>query len=158
MYTQIEEQFWNRLDRRSDDECWLWQAGVTGSGYGATTIAGKFRSAHNVSYVLHKGAVPPGHVIDHICRNRLCANPAHLRAVTAKQNQENTHPRGCGWSGVRGVVWDKNVGKWRAQAKHHGKLVLAGYSHSVDEAGEMVRQLRLDLFTHNEMDRETEHV
>ncbi len=42
--------------------------------------------AHRVSYELHKGPIPDGLFIDHICRTRCCVNPNHLRAVTHAQN------------------------------------------------------------------------
>jgi hypothetical protein len=42
--------------------------------------------AHRVSYELHKGPIPEGLVIDHLCRVRHCVNPDHLRAVTHAVN------------------------------------------------------------------------
>jgi hypothetical protein len=65
-----------------------------------------------VSYEKWHGPVPSGLVIDHICHNeaavkglcaggnscahRACINPAHLRAVTAKENQESSPLSGRG--------------------------------------------------------------
>ena len=64
-----------------DDGCWEW-LGSTSTGYGC------FRRgyAHRYSYELHKGAIPDGLQIDHLCRNRLCVNPDHLEAVTVRVN------------------------------------------------------------------------
>ena len=42
--------------------------------------------AHRLAYETLIGPVPDGLQIDHLCRVRLCCNPAHLEAVTAKTN------------------------------------------------------------------------
>lgn len=42
--------------------------------------------AHRFAYELHKGPIPKGLEIDHLCRNTLCVNPNHLEAVTHREN------------------------------------------------------------------------
>jgi hypothetical protein len=42
--------------------------------------------AHRFAYELLVGPIPEGLVIDHLCRNRRCVNPAHLEPVTAEEN------------------------------------------------------------------------
>lgn len=62
--------------------CWIWFGSTLTGGHG------QFRSgaAHAFSYRLHKGMVPEGLEIDHLCRIRLCVNPSHLEAVTRREN------------------------------------------------------------------------
>lgn len=67
------------------DSCWLWLGGKK-NGYGQFKLCGKHVFAHRLSYEIHKGFIPNGLIIDHLCRRRDCVNPYHLEAVTAKEN------------------------------------------------------------------------
>lgn len=90
----LEERFWVKVDRRSDEECWPWLAGLRDRGhdaYGAIGVRGedgkwRMRSAHVVAYELLVGPVPEGLEIDHRCHNIQCVNPRHLEAVTHAVN------------------------------------------------------------------------
>lgn len=66
--------------------CWLWTRARALNGYGFFSIKGRNVLAHRVSYALATGTMPPNLTIDHLCRNRLCVNPAHLEAVTNQTN------------------------------------------------------------------------
>lgn len=68
------------------DGCWLWKASVNNQGYGRFSVESRAQYAHRVAFVLFRGPVPDGLVIDHLCRVRRCVNPAHLRAVTQREN------------------------------------------------------------------------
>lgn len=69
--------------------CWFWTGPVDRHGYGRISEGGgggRLRFAHRVSYEIHVGTIPTGLVIDHLCRNRRCVNPAHLEPVTVGEN------------------------------------------------------------------------
>lgn len=70
---------------REEKGCWLWQ-GTLRAGYGRVKIGGRLQEAHRASYEHHVGPIPEGLVVDHLCRNRSCINPAHLEPVTEMEN------------------------------------------------------------------------
>lgn len=68
------------------DTCFLWAGATTTSGYGQATFGGRHVYAHRLLYQLMRGQIPEGMVIDHLCRQPLCVNPAHLEVVTNAEN------------------------------------------------------------------------
>ena len=104
-------------------QCWEWQGSKGSHGYGRFQVDGKQWLAHRFSYTLFIGDIPDGLVIDHLCRNKTCVNPAHLEVVTHGQNirrgeagqitgqrqKEKTHcPQGHPYSGSNVLQFGKS--------------------------------------------------
>lgn len=72
----------------NNNDCWEWKQRLNHNGYGAfnNRKLPKFHLAHRAAYEIFVGPIPHGLVIDHLCRNRRCINPAHLEAVTPVEN------------------------------------------------------------------------
>lgn len=75
-----------------EGECWRWFKRVDGDGYGRFTFHANGRQrevgAHRASWLAHRGDIPEGLEIDHLCRNRWCVNPWHMELVTHAINMK----------------------------------------------------------------------
>lgn len=68
-----------------EGECLVWP-GFRLRGYGRCSSPIGEQLVHRIVYHLAFGPIAPGMQIDHLCRNRACARPEHLEAVTAEEN------------------------------------------------------------------------
>lgn len=89
MFNMVKEQKRFESFYKIIGECFEWQGYLDKDGYGTFFFRKKNRKAHRVSYFLKCGDIPKEMVIDHICKNRRCVNPEHLRLVTKRENTLN---------------------------------------------------------------------
>lgn len=150
--TQLE-RFWSKVDQT--DTCWKW-ASTKRFGYGQFQTGGRNAPklpSHKFAYELVNGPVPEGKILDHVCHDRSCVNPGHLRLVNSKQNNENRGVvnKNNKSTGVRGVT---RVGsKFVGQVMHNRRNHFVGRFESLAEAESAVIEKRNELFTHNDLDR-----
>lgn len=83
MTTELYKKLMKRI--RVEGDCWIWTAGIN-QGYGRFREGNTQLLVHRVFYEHFKGPIPKELVIDHLCRNRACQNPAHLELVTRREN------------------------------------------------------------------------
>lgn len=96
--------------------CLEWFGTITGSkrgGYGAVSYQGRLWVVHKLLWEAEYGPVPDRLELDHICRNRRCANLNHLRIVTTLQNAQaspltNVSKTHC----ARGHAYDEINTRW----------------------------------------------
>lgn len=71
--------------------CWVWLRAKSNNGTRGLVgawVGGKRSTlrAHRWVYEQHKGPIPEGMELDHLCRNPICVNPDHLEPVTHAEN------------------------------------------------------------------------
>jgi DNA-binding CsgD family transcriptional regulator len=93
---------WQMVDKRGPDECWPWK-GSTNTGYGRVQIEGRSYYAHRVIFdMVNPGVITRSSPISkkqsgflmHLCDNRICCNPAHLKVATIKENNNDCQEKG----------------------------------------------------------------
>lgn len=71
--------------------CWISNYSVASHGYAQIGWDTKAEGhsvvgAHRAAWTHHNGPIPDGLTIDHLCRQRRCVNPDHLRLLTNVEN------------------------------------------------------------------------
>lgn len=87
MTTKILTRFFAKTSCNPETGCVEWTKGARSKdGYGQFKLEGRRVQAHRLSYLMHKGEIPAGLEIDHLCHNPACVCPDHLEAVTKAVN------------------------------------------------------------------------
>lgn len=80
------QDMWQHVQKAGPGGCWTWTGNISIQGYGRFCVNYRGYRAHRLAYELLVGPIPRGLVLDHLCRNKLCVNPAHLEPVTQREN------------------------------------------------------------------------
>lgn len=95
--TRLGEDRWTNYAVTSAG-CWEWQGYVAPNGYGRIYVPDQppgqqIQWVHRAFYERHRGQIPAGHEIDHVCCNTICVNAEHLEAVTRTEHVRRTLAR-----------------------------------------------------------------
>lgn len=96
------------------------------------TIFGVKYYAHRVIWKLETGE--EAETIDHINGDPGDNRFANLRSVSAQENGLNRKRYAQNTSGIAGVGWHNDSGKWRASIRVEGKRKHLGYFDSIEDA------------------------
>ncbi len=97
--------FWSKVAKAEGDGCWLWQAGLTRTGYGkfGVTLHGTNRQrhyiAHRYAWELTTGREPSEYLL-HKCDTPRCVRPDHMFEGNAEDNAHDALKKGR-WVGQR---------------------------------------------------------
>lgn len=113
-------------------------------GYILIKTGGKMYLAHRLAW-LYKTGSWPADMIDHINQNKADNRWCNLREATRSQNSQNTGLQVNNTSGVRGVNWHKQEGKWRVRFALNGKRYSFGAYDDLETAAAVAAGARKKL-------------
>jgi len=87
----------------------------------------------------------PADLIDHRDGNGLNNKKSNLRLATGSQNNYNQQKSSTNSSGVKGVTWNANLGKWQAQLQVNKKYHYVGVYSDIEKAAAAVQAVRRRL-------------
>lgn len=76
----------------------------------------------------------PGQVVDHINKNRADNRKCNLRCCKRSENDRNRSTYSTNTSGVTGVYFDRQRGKWAASISYNKKRMLIGRFATKEDA------------------------
>lgn len=88
----------------------------------------------------------PEEFVDHIDRNPFNNKLSNLRLATYSQNNMNSSPRWDNTSGVRGVHYRRDMGKFYARIDVNSKVINLGAFETLEEAATARREAELKYF------------
>ena len=94
--TPLHIRFWQKVERRNDNECWIWKGSRDARGYGRLNpgVGLSPVKAHRLSWELANGPIPAGMFACHKCDTPSCVNPNHIFIGTPKDNSMDCSAKG----------------------------------------------------------------
>lgn len=128
--SNTNEEFYFDLEDYDKIKDYCWHTSSNGSGY--IRLQARERGTHKI--VRMSKLITGYSYCEHADRNPLNNRKSNLRPATHKENMQNQSKRKDNTSGVTGVVWDKNLNKWRACIMVDGKNHYLGIFYNKEDA------------------------
>lgn len=113
----LSDRFWSKVDRKGADECWPWIGGSWTYGYGSISVGGREgpkTTSNRAAWRLTRGEIPEGMVVRHMCHNRACCNPSHLKLGSRSDNVHDMWSRPPGEAKGNARLTEIDVAEIRA--------------------------------------------
>lgn len=135
------------LDYSPKTGLFCWKDGAKG-GVSSGDIAGTLRPngyiyiridkehylAHRLAWLYVTGDDPASLEVDHVNGERIDNRIKNLRLASRNEQCHNTGIRSDNTSGVRGVSWDRQYGKWLGRIQINGQTFRLGYFDKLEQA------------------------
>ena len=142
LFEYVDGKLYWKIDNRSrkvKGEVAGWKNNLD---YHKVCINSKQYAIHQLIWILHKGQIPNGKIIDHVDGNPYNNKIENLRIASLQENQYNCKLRKDNTSGIKGVSWDKRTSKWKVQLMIYGKKKGLGYYKDLELAQLVVAEAR----------------
>ena len=95
---------------------------------------------HRLVWIYHYGFIPVKIEVDHINRDKVRNEIENIRLVTCRENMQNGE---LGGTGIRGVSWNKMIGRYQARITVKGLTKSLGYFDCPHKAGAIYQEASL---------------
>lgn len=85
---RLDQRFWKQVHFNQCTGCHEWIGQRDRGGYGLISWNGCKQVVHRLRWMIERGPIPPGLVLDHLCNNPCCCRPEHLQPVTPAENEK----------------------------------------------------------------------
>lgn len=118
-----------------------------GHGYRQIKIDGRLYLAHRLAWLYVHGEWPP-ELLDHINRDRTDNRLSNLRLSDKFLNRQNSPAPITSTSGIKGVNWNKVLGKWHARISLNNRRYHLGWFDTADAAATARAAAEAELHLH----------
>ena len=134
--------FWKKVTSHRVDVIGKEVGCVSSYGYRVTKLHGKNYFVHRLIYAMFHGEVPS--VLDHVDGNTLNNQIENLRPATMLQNSYNQKNYKNNTTGVKGVNFNKQCGKFSARCQVNKKQNWLGFFPTLELAEKAVKAFRTE--------------
>ncbi|AUR93247.1 DNA-binding domain protein [Vibrio phage 1.186.O._10N.286.49.E3] len=120
-----------------------------GKCYKDVSISNSSYQQHRIVYILHNGTIEKEMQIDHINGDSTDNRIENLRLVDGFENHKNTRRHSNNTSGVTGVSWHSQAGKWNPRIQVDNKYISLGLFSDFSKAVKARKEAEVKYGFHN---------